>query len=252
MPENLKHLLWYKQEQICHSRWLTTANNQWLLAIAVVWCEQSWCKGNSKFFRLISHIVSVYSPSFLVIHLNPKECEGPSSDIVATRFLAWYEVIDPRLYEVVSRYFIQHALSWLSPHNVALSLYSENPPFTKEALTSLFSLPEEVSVENLLLTITRGTVSKHFFTVDSKSALCVLLGSTEFWNCIDNHNRCKEREIGKLKDLLNRKKCQDLGSQGQQTDLRLYLYLCNSCSWMLSWWKVGSKYGMPHIKTMFV
>ena len=53
---------------------------------------------------------------------------------------------------MVSCYFIQRALSWLSPHSVAL----RNPPFTKEALKSLSSLPEEVSVENLLLTITRG------------------------------------------------------------------------------------------------
>ena len=73
-------------------------------------------------------------------------------------FLRAYEVIDPRLCEVVNRYFIQHALSWLSPYNVAQSLYSENPSFTKEVLTLLSSLPEEVSVENLLLTITRARV----------------------------------------------------------------------------------------------
>ena len=33
-----------------------------------------------------------------------------------------------------------------------LSVYSENPPITKEVLTSLTSLPEEVAIENLLLT----------------------------------------------------------------------------------------------------
>ena len=51
-------------------------------------------------------------------------------------------------------------MSWLITHYVALRLYSENPPFTIEALTSLSSLPEEVSVENLLLIITRGTALK--------------------------------------------------------------------------------------------
>ena len=60
-------------------------------------------------------------------------------------------MIDPRLFEVVNRYFITHALSWLLPHNVAQSLYYKHPPFTKEVLTLLSSLPEEVSVENLLL-----------------------------------------------------------------------------------------------------
>ena len=62
-----------------------------------------------------------------MIHLNPKASEGPRLTLFQRNFLLAHEVIDPRLYEVVNRYFIQHALSWLSPHNVAF----ENPPFTK-------------------------------------------------------------------------------------------------------------------------
>ena len=110
-------------------------------------------------------------------------------------FLLAIEVIDPKLYEVANRYFIQHALSWLSPHNVALSWYSENPPFTTEALTSLSSLPEEVSVESLLLTITRGTMLKHFFTVDSKNAPCILFGSTEFGNALTTITAAKKEKL---------------------------------------------------------
>ena len=164
-----------------------------------------------------------------MIHLNQKSCESPRLTLFQRDFLLAYEVIDPKLYEVVNRYFIQVAFSWLLTHYIALRLYSKNPPFTKKALTSLSSLPEEVSVENLLLTITGGTARKHFFTVDSKSAPCVLFGSTEFWKCIDNHNRCEEREIGELKDLLHGKKIQDNSSQGRQTDLRLRSCLCKSC-----------------------
>ena len=52
----------------------------------------------------------------------------------------------------VKRYVLQHAKSWLSPHNIALSVYSENLAMTKEVLTSLTSLPEEVAIEDLLLT----------------------------------------------------------------------------------------------------
>ena len=33
-----------------------------------------------------------------------------------------------------------------------LSVYSENPPMTEKVLTSLTSLPEEVAIEDLLLT----------------------------------------------------------------------------------------------------
>ena len=88
-----------------------------------------------------------------MIHFNPQASEGSRLILFQRDFLLAHQVI-ARLYEVVNRYFIQRALSWLSPHNVAL----ENPPFVKEALTSLSSLPEEVSVENLLLTIIRGRV----------------------------------------------------------------------------------------------
>ena len=92
-----------------------------------------------------------------MIHLNSKACDGNRLTLFQRDFLRAYEVIDRSLHEVVNRYFIQHALSWLSPHNVAQSLYSENPPFTKEALTSLSSLLKEVSVENLpLLLLEQG------------------------------------------------------------------------------------------------
>ena len=63
-----------------------------------------------------------------------------------------FEAVDSDVCTVVNRYFLQHAKSWLSPHNIALSVYSENPPMTKEVLTSLTSLPEEVAIEDLLLT----------------------------------------------------------------------------------------------------
>ena len=82
-----------------------------------------------------------------MIHFNPKASEGSRLTLFQRDFLLAHEVIahKVKLYEVVSRYFIQRALSWLSPHNVAL----ENPPFANEALTYLSSLPEEVSVEKL-------------------------------------------------------------------------------------------------------
>ena len=200
----MSQLLWYKQEQICHSRWLTTANGY--LRLLLFGASNLDVEEKCKLYRLVSYTMSLYLPSFLMIHLNPKACEGSRLTLFQRNFLLVYKVIGPRLCDVVNRYFIQHALSWFSPHNVAMSMFSENPPFTKEALTSLSSLLEEVSVENLLLTATRETVLKHFFTVDSASAPCVLFGSNEFWKCVDYHNRCYEREIDKLKDLLHKKK----------------------------------------------
>ena len=63
-----------------------------------------------------------------------------------------FKAVDSDICKVVNRYFLQHVKSWLSPHNIALSVYSKKPPMTKEVLTSLTSLPEEVAIEDLLLT----------------------------------------------------------------------------------------------------
>ena len=52
----------------------------------------------------------------------------------------------------VKRYVLLHAKSWLSPHNISVSVYSENLAMTKEVLTFLTSLPEEVAIEDLLFT----------------------------------------------------------------------------------------------------
>ena len=49
-------------------------------------------------------------------------------------------------------YVLQRTKSWLSPYNIALSVYSEKLAMTKEVLTSLTSLPEEVAIEDLLFT----------------------------------------------------------------------------------------------------
>ena len=85
-------------------------------------------------------------------HLKPHACEGPFVTLFQKDFLLAFEAVDPDVCKVVNRYFLQHAKSWLSPHNIALSVYSENSPMTKKVLTSLTSLSEEVATKDLLLT----------------------------------------------------------------------------------------------------
>ena len=163
-----------------------------------------------------------------MIHLKPHAGEGPLVTFFQRDLLLAFEAVDSDVCKVVNRYFLQHAKSWLSPRNIALSVYSENPPTTKEVLTSLTSLPEEVAIEDLLLT--RRAKLRDFFTISSKTAPCISFGSAEFRKSIENHNRCNEKEIGKLKDLLHRKKIRDNSSRRNQTDIRLRSYLCSSSS----------------------
>ena len=84
--------------------------------------------------------------------LKPHACEGPFVTLFQRDLLLAFEAVDSDVCKVVNRYFLQHAKTWLSPHNIALSVYFENPPMTKEVLTFLTSLPEKVAIENLLLT----------------------------------------------------------------------------------------------------
>ena len=122
---------------------------------------------------------------------------------------------------MLKRYFVQS--SWLSRHNIALSLCFGNRPFVKEVLTSLSLLPEEVAIEGLLLT--RETKLKRFFTVASKSASSFLFGQAELWQCVNNQNRCNARQLASLKGLTYKRKTWDNSSQGRWADLCLCLYL---------------------------
>ena len=78
-------------------------------------------------------------------HLKPHACEGPFVTLFQRYLLLAFEALDSDVFKVANRYF------WLSPRNIALSVYYENPPMTKELLTSLTSLLEEVAIEDLLL-----------------------------------------------------------------------------------------------------
>ena len=42
---------------------------------------------------------------------------------------------------MVFEYFVEHGSQWLSPKNVALSLFSDIPPLSFEAVKTSFSLP---------------------------------------------------------------------------------------------------------------
>ena len=75
IPQNLKSLLFYKQEQICHSRWITIANGY--MRMPIFNSKNLTDSQKNKLQKIVSYIVCVYVPSFLMIHLNPKAPEGP-------------------------------------------------------------------------------------------------------------------------------------------------------------------------------
>ena len=85
-------------------------------------------------------------------HLKPRACVGPVVTMFQRGLLLAFGPVYSDVCKGVNRYVLQHAKSWLSPHNIAVSVSSKNLPMTKKVLTSLTSLPEVEAIEDLLLT----------------------------------------------------------------------------------------------------
>ena len=109
IPANLKSLLSYKQEEISHSRWLTTANGY--LRMLLFHSSDLTTVEKTKLSRLVSFIVSVYLPSFPMTHLKPHACESAFVTLFQRDLLFAFEAVDSDLCNVVNRYFLQHAKS---------------------------------------------------------------------------------------------------------------------------------------------
>ena len=150
-----------------------------------------------KLKKIISYIISGYVPSFIMIHLNPQAAEGPSLTLFQRGLILAYRQLEPDIANMVWKYFLPHASKWLSPINVALSVYAEVPPYSLEAVSSSGSFPTSVNIEAFPEPKRR---LKHFFTTRSKEAFCIAAAdlSPAFWRNIDNHNRSTERRIGAL------------------------------------------------------
>ena len=116
IPGNLKSLLWYKQKEISHSRWLTTVNG--CLRMLLFHSSDLTIVEMTKLSRLVSYIVFVYLPSFLIAHLKPHACAGPFATLFQRDLLLAFEEVDSDMCKVVNRYFLQHAKSWLLPHKL--------------------------------------------------------------------------------------------------------------------------------------
>ena len=73
----------------------------------------------NKLSKMVSYIVCVYVPSFLMIHLNPKAPEGSFLSLFYADLLNCFVEIVPNITDVVMKYFLAHVSQWLSWKNVA-------------------------------------------------------------------------------------------------------------------------------------
>ena len=163
VPENLKNLLTYKQESISHSRWITTASGYLRLLLFNIGSQQMSTNQKRKLEKIVSYIVSVYVPSFVMIHLHPKACDGPFLTLFQRNLLLAYREIQPDVADMVMKYYLDHAGQWLDPQNVALSVYSEVPPYPIEAVKVSSSMPLSIGWFKTIFHIEQQTSSLHCF-----------------------------------------------------------------------------------------
>ena len=97
-----------------------------------------------------------------MIHLHLKACDGPFLTLFQRNLLLAYREIQPDVADMVMKYYLDHAGQWLDPQNVALSVYSEVPPYPIEAVKVSSSMPLSIDVNNLLMNRNAGL--KQFFT----------------------------------------------------------------------------------------
>ena len=136
----------YKQEATCHAKWITTASTYLRLLICDI-CHLDDCR-KSNFIRLIWCIISVYVPSFLLIHLKPSAGEGPRITLFQHDFLLANREIDSELAGIL-KFFYEHAVQWMSPVTVALCVFAEVSPYSIEAVKTSHH-PGSVDARKLL------------------------------------------------------------------------------------------------------
>ena len=161
VPENLKPMLFYRQETISHARWLTTASG-YLRMFIFGYCVEP--VQISRLQRMVSFIVCVYLPAFLAIHLESSAAEGSLVVLFTRDLLLAYKEVDLPVFEAIWKHFVQHASQWLSPKNIALRVHAEVPPYTIDAVKEK-AFPKNVDIQQALL---KRKQLRDFFTEESK------------------------------------------------------------------------------------
>ena len=60
----------YKQETVCHSRWITTTSGY--LRLILFYSDKLCVEDMTKRTKIVSYVVSAYVPSFTMIHFKQK------------------------------------------------------------------------------------------------------------------------------------------------------------------------------------
>ena len=101
-----------------------------------------------------------------MIYRNPKAIEGSTLTLSQKDLILAYLHLDNDIADVVWKYYVPHASQWLSPTNVALSVFAEVLPNSLQAVTASKSFRDSVDIATVLINFKWRL--KHFFTKQSR------------------------------------------------------------------------------------
>ena len=157
---------------------------------------------------------------FYAYHLKPTASEEPFFTLFQRDILLAYRDIDTEIADVALKYFLEYATCWLSPINVALSVYGGTHSYSVEAV-KVCMIPDIVDIKSHLMD--RTTRQKYFFTTQTKKAPCISYSRIPPQS-IHNNYRSNERRIGRLENTVN-DKIGDEPSRMNKTDMHLRAFL---------------------------
>ena len=67
-----------------------------------------------KLKKIVSYVLCVYAPSFVMIRLHPKTPEDPYLTLFRGDLLFAYREIAPSITNLVMSFYLEHASHWLS------------------------------------------------------------------------------------------------------------------------------------------
>ena len=89
-------------------------------------------KQSKALLDIVTFIVNIYAPVFMQSNITPRVPDGPNI-ILLTRDLMKDLGVPDRVRDI----FLDHAVTWMSPTNVAMVVHQECPPILADDVRAL-------------------------------------------------------------------------------------------------------------------
>ena len=194
---NYYKYIYYKQETLSHARWITTCNGYLRIKLFNLFDLSQPQK--LALDNIVQFILDVYAPAFCNIFQHPSAVSGPKIVLdIRNMMKASGEVSLP-----AKSCFLRHAVSWMNPKVVGLSLLDENPPIVDLSRLANYTEPDTLDL------LWSNCPLASFFSSASATSPCLTLGTPEDWKSFRNNNMSCERLIRQITVCIVEKRVKD-------------------------------------------